>query len=216
MWCSTSRTPKSIVGETVLPAVELPRPTNYGLGRSVTALSERAALFLLIWVLVGCAKTEHVQLDGTNVSYAAPSGFVPQEGLQTDRPYVEFNLPPDRDGVQTLFPALSLGDLTARLTPARTLDAYVTNIQTKVGNHWLIKPRTIEIGGTSAIEMAFHQPSIAHISGGGIMERSVTTHLIILSFEQRHYLCELTCEPKSYARYAPRLYEFCGSVRVSS
>jgi hypothetical protein len=172
-------------------------------------------LILLCLALVGCLRAERVQLDGTNVSVAVPSGFVRQEGLETDRPYVEFNLPPDRDGTQTLFPALSLGDLAGRLAPARSVEAYLAGVRARVGDNWIVEPRAIEIARIPAMELSFREPSIAHLSSGGVLERTVTTHLIILSLGQRHYRCGLTSEPADYSRLVPRLYQFCRSVRVS-
>ena len=78
-----------------------------------------------------------------------PSRFVRHEGLYPDRPYIEFNLPPDRNGVQTMHPALSL-----RLISASTVETYMAEIEANVGKDWLIKPRTIEIAHASALEFA--------------------------------------------------------------
>lgn len=121
-----------------------------------------------------------------------------------------FNLPPDQNGVRTLHPSLSLS-----LSSAIRVEALVEQSRADAGKEWLIEPRTIEIAGASALEFARNGPTIMHLSGGGTLERTDASHLIIVSLGQQHYECVLTTSPESYSLYAPRLYEFCGSIQVS-
>ena len=167
-------------------------------------------IVLLSLAAVDARRAERLQLEGTHVSVAVPSGFVRHEGLVSDRPSITFNLPPDRNGVQTMHPELSLS-----LAPTNIVEAYVADFEARPGEDWLIKPRTLEIAHASAWEFARNGPMTMHLSAGGVIERTVTGHVIILSLGEQRYQCDLSTSPESYSLYAPQLYEFCGSVQVS-
>jgi len=167
--------------------------------------------------LAACSGGQRFPVQGSDLTVDAPKGFVEATSVYASWPHLEFEWPPDRDGLYSQAPTITVEELSAR-TPALSLRDLETRHRTVRGEDWIVPARTSEMAGISAYEYAYRYDAGCPHGGCGPNDRGprMATHGYVFDHAGRLYTCRLVAYVESYELIRPRFEEACASIRIVS
>jgi len=168
-------------------------------------------------LLTACSGGQRFPVQGSDLTVDAPIGFVESSSVHASWPHLEFEWPPDREGLSSEAPTITVEELSARTPPVSLRDLEIRH-RTVPKDDWIVPARTSEMVGISAYEYAYRYDAGCPHGGCGPNDRGprMATHGYVFAHAGRLYTCELVAHVESYELVRPRFEETCASIRFAS
>jgi hypothetical protein len=167
--------------------------------------------------LAACSGDQRIPLQGSDLIVEAPRGFVENSSVYASWPHLEFVWPPDREGLFSAVPTITVEELSAR-TPAVSLGDLKIRHRAVPKNDWIVPPHTSEVAGISAYVYAYQYDAGCPHGGCGPNDHGprLTAHGYVFAHAGHLYSCELVSHVQSYELVRPRFEGVCESIRFAS
>ncbi len=168
-------------------------------------------------LLAACSGGQRYSVQGSDLTVDAPNGFVVNSSVYASWPHLEFEWPPDREGISSGAPTITIEELSAR-TPAVSLRDLEIRHRTVPEGDWIVPARTSEMAGASAYEYAYRYDAGCPHGGCGPNDRGprMAIHRYVFDHAGHLYSCELVAHAESYELVRSRFEETCASIRFTS